>query len=899
MAESWHAQSIDSICRLLHCEQTGLRDDADIKNRQAQYGLNTLPPLKKRHPVLRFLLQFNNTLIYVLLGSAVITSLLGHWVDTVVIAGVAVINAIIGFMQEGKAEKAIDAIRNMLPDMALVLREGRRFLISAKELVPGDVIFLQSGDKVPADIRLISTKNLRIDESALTGESEPSEKNTLAVNQETLMSDRACMAHSSTLVTYGQGSGIVVETGTRTEIGRINVLLQSVKGITTPLIRRLRYFGYILSIAIVSISVMTFAYGLWFQGYALADMFLAAVSLAVAAIPEGLPATITITLAIGVQGMAKRNAIIRQLPAVETLGSVTVICSDKTGTLTCNEMTVQTLVFRNRMIEVTGVGYHPEGDFVENGRALALTNIASDPDIVKLTQIGVLCNDAVLQQKESVWHLAGDPTEGALLTLGLKAGLDLDELKQTMIRNDFIPFESQHQFMATRHHDHQGHHYTFIKGAPEKILKMCESEYVNGKEQLIDKNYWAEKIDFLAHQGKRVLALAVKQNNNSDSELVFSHIEKGCILVGLVGMIDPPRVEAIAAVKACQEAGITVKMITGDHAITAHAIAAQIGLTHESDMILTGKDIESMDDKTLRETVTKVNVFARTTPEHKLRLVMALQANGEVVAMTGDGVNDAPALKRAEIGIAMGKKGTEVAKEAAAMVLADDNFASIEQAVRAGRTVYNNIEKSIMFLFPTNGSQGLIVFLAIMFGYVLPMTPIHVLWVNMITAITLSLSLAFEPTEKFVMKQPPRNPTAPLLSPFLIWRIIFVSFILVLGTFWLFSYQLAQTGDLDYARTVAVNVLVLSEAFYLFSCRYMVNNSASWKGLVGNPYVLITIACAVIAQLLFTYLPLMQTLFGTKNIPLEAWGLIMLVSSSVFVLIELEKSIFRYTKAAY
>ena len=884
----WHALDNARVFTLLDAGPDGLAKER-VNLRLGEYGPNRLPEAGTRGPLIRFLYQFHNVLIYVLLAASGVTAMLGHWVDAGVILGVVVVNAVIGFVQEGKAENALKAIRQMLSPQAMVLRDGQRQTIPSDELVPGDVVFMQSGDKVPADLRLFRVKSLQIQESMLTGESVAVEKRIEPVTDDAEPGDRSCMAYSGTLVTYGQGSGVVVATGARTEIGRISTMLARVETLTTPLLRQMSQFARWLTGVIVVIAAVTFVFGIAARDYPIAEMFLAAVGLAVAAIPEGLPAIMTITLAIGVQRMAQRHAIIRRLPAVETLGSVTVICSDKTGTLTRNEMTVQSVATATGLFAVSGVGYNPHGGFLCDDREIVPDD---HPILAELMRASLLCNDADLHECDGEWVLQGDPTEGALLTLGIKAGLDPSFEEEVWPRTDVIPFESEHRFMATLHHDHSGHGLAYIKGAPERLLEMCALQRTRGHDIPIDPGYWQQQIHAMARRGQRVLAIACKSAGDDHRELKFADLETGLTLMGIVGMIDPPREDAIRAVHRCQSAGIQVKMITGDHAVTAVAIGVQMNIG-DGEKVLTGHDIESMDEDALRTIVNEVDIFARSSPEHKLRLVKAMQANGQVVAMTGDGVNDAPALKRADVGTAMGKNGTEVAKEAAEMVLADDNFASIAHAVEEGRTVYDNLKKAILFILPTNGGEALTIIAAILLGRMLPITPVQILWINMITAVTLALALAFEPAERNIMQRPPRDPREPVLTGMFIWRITFVSLILVAGTFGLFLWEREQGASIELARTVAVNTLVMFEIFYLFNSRYIKENVLNLNGLLGNRYALIAVAVLIVFQLCFTYLGPMQTLFGTAAIDLVMWVRIVLVASSVLFLVELEKAVIR------
>lgn len=884
----WHAMGVDEVFDRLTSRPEGL-PQTEAERRLAEYGPNRLSPPKKRGPLARFLSQFHNILIYVLLGAAAVTALLNHWVDTGVILGVVIINALIGFIQEGKAERALEAIRNMLSLKAMVLRDGRRMLIPSEDVIPGDVVFLQSGDKVPADVRLFRVKELRIDEAALTGESVPVEKTIAPVGEEVTVGDRNCMAYSGTLVTFGQGSGVVVATGDQTEIGRINLLMAKVQPLTTRLLQQMVRFGHLLTVAIIGLALAVFAFGTLVREYAFSEMFLAAVGLAVAAIPEGLPAIITITLAIGVQRMARRNAIIRRLPAVETLGSVTVICSDKTGTLTRNEMMVQTVATADHLFEVSGEGYDPHGSLSLNGKEV---QPEEHPALKEMAHAALLCNDAELRELDGKWQIQGDPTEGSLIPLAMKAGVNPALEKEAFPRTDVIPFESQHRFMATLHHNHTGHGVIYVKGAPERLLEMSSRQLQSGEERPLDHTYWHRQLEEIANRGQRLLAVAMKSTEADHRELRFSDVKGGLTFLGLLGITDPPRPDAIRAVQQCQSAGIRVKMITGDHAVTARAIGTQMGIG-DGETVLTGQELETLGEEQLRIKAQKVDVFARVSPEHKLRLVQELQGAGEVVAMTGDGVNDAPALKRADVGVAMGIKGTEVAKEAAEMVLADDNFASIAHAVEEGRTVYDNIKKAITFILPTNGGEAGIIIVAILAGFALPITPVQILWINMITAVTLALALAFEPPEPDVMERPPRDPDEPILSFFLIWRILFVSMILVIGTLGLFLWDRFHGASIEVARTVAVNTLVMFEVFYLLNTRYLHAPVLTRAGLSGNPYVYLAIGIVIAAQLMFTYAPFMQQLFGVASITVTDWFLIILVASSVFIIVELEKYVLR------
>lgn len=885
----WHHLPADHALTLLEVDRRSGLTDEEVTRRQQRYGLNRLAPAPARSALIRFLLQFHNVLIYVLLGAAAVTIAIGDQVDTAVILGVVVINAVIGFVQEGKAEAALRAIRDMLSPSAVALRNEERITIPADQLVPGDIVFLQSGDRVPADLRMLEVRGLRVNEAALTGESEPVEKSVLPVQEDASLGDRLCMGYSGTLVTYGQAVALVVATGAETEIGRIGTLLTHVETLTTPLQRQMEDFGRRLTIVILLLAVATFTFGAWARGYSLHDMFLAVVGLAVAAIPEGLPAIVTITLAVGVQRMAKRKAIIRSLPAVETLGSVTVICSDKTGTLTRNEMTVQALATADGSYTVSGVGYAPHGGFWLAGQQATTTD---HPELIDIAHAALLCNDAIIREVDGKFIPDGDPTEAALVTLGLKASVNLAQVQQQFPRIDAIPFESEHRFMASLHHDRTGRGFIFLKGAPEVVLERCNRQRCGGQDQPLDATFWHGRIQDLAAQGQRVLALATALAPPSVVTLTFDEVAGGLTLLGLCGLIDPPREEAIRAVGECRDAGIRVKMITGDHAVTARAIGRQLSIG-DGRTALTGAEIENLSDADLRRITPDIDVFARASPEHKLRLVQALQANGHVVAMTGDGVNDAPALKRADVGVAMGLKGTEAAKDAAAMVLADDNFASIAHAVEEGRTVYDNLRKAIVYILPTSFGEAGAIIIAILLGWTMPITPLQILWVNMVTAITLSLTLAFEPPEDEVMRRPPRDPKEPLLTLFLAWRVLFVSLLLVLGLLGLFLWESAAGSRIEVSRTAAINALVAGEIAYLFNSRYLYASVLSRRGLFGNRYVLWAIAVLMALQGLFSYTPPFQELFGTAALDAGTWSRIAGFGVVTFVILELEKSLLR------
>src|SRR5262245_455067 len=888
-ATAWHALAVDEVVKRLATSVMKGLEAGDASARLQKHRPNRLPEGKKRGPFMRFLSQLNNILVYVLLGAGFIKLMLGLWVDAGIIFGVVLLNALLGFIQEGKAEEALDSIRNMLSPEARTVRGGEPRMIPAEELVPGDVVLLESGDKVPADLRLADAKNLRTEEAALTGESVPAEKTTEPVAEKATVGDRDSMVFSGTMVVSGRATGVAVATGANTELGRINQLLASVSALETPLLRQIKKFGYAITAVIGVVGVLIFAYEKWVKGMDFVELFQAVIAIAVSVIPEGLPALITITLAIGVQRMARRNAIIRRLPAVETLGSVSRICSDKTGTLTLMEMMVVSAATAESEYQVTGNGYAPDGEVKDDGKPAD----KKDPTLVLLGRVAMLCNDAELFQQEGAWKVEGDPTEGALYPFASKLGMDRQAEQQAYPRIDAIPFESEHKFMATLHKSADGKACLLVKGAPEVILDHCDRQQTRDGGAPLDRDRFAKVSDKLAGQGERVLALAWLENPGVKSgSLGPADLPKNLVLLGLIGLLDPPRKEAIEAVKECHGGGIRVTMITGDHKITAAAIAKMLGIG-DGRTAVTGTEIEEMNDAALEEKVRAVDVFARASPEHKLRLVKAIQANNQIVAMTGDGVNDAPSLKKADIGVAMGIKGTEVTKEAAGMILADDNFASIGAAVKEGRTVYNNIEKAILFMLPTNVAQALVIAVAIFFGFTMPITAPQVLWVNMVTSVALGLVISFEPHELDVMNRPPRAVDRSILTRFGIWRVVFVGLALLAYTLWAFFWMKGHDASDQLARTVAVNAITIGQVFYLLNSRYLIDSSLSPRAHLGNKYLPLGIGAVVILQILFTYAPPLQRLFDNEAVPLYVWPWLFLGGFVFFLVVELEKLIIR------
>lgn len=881
----FHARSAADVLNALQAKPEGL-DPAEAAARLTTYGANRLPEPRRRGPVARFLLHFHNILIYVLLASAAITAALGHMIDTGVILAVVVANAIIGFIQEGRAENAMAAIRGMLAPHSAVLRGGQRRSIDAVELVPGDIILLEAGDRVPADVRLIEARGVKVEEAILTGESVPVDKDPAPVRLDASLGDRASMAFSGTLLVSGTARGLVVATGGETEIGRISGMLSRVETLTTPLVRQMDLFARWLTLFILLVSAGLLVFGIFVRHLPFDEMFMIVVGLAVAAIPEGLPAVLTITLAVGVQAMARRNAIVRRLPAIETLGSVSVICTDKTGTLTRNEMMVTALVSADDTFTVEGSGYAPLG-LLRTGAGTA--DLVSHHVLAEFARAAAVCNDAALIEAEGEWRVEGDPMEGALLALAGKIMNDVSAPFAHLTRTDAIPFDAEWRYMAVLSHDHEGHGFVHVKGAPEAVLAMCRDVgKSDGGTMPLDHSYWLGRIEELAGRGQRVIALAGRTMRQEETVLNTVDLHDKLTLVGLVGLIDPPRPEAVEAVAECHDAGIRVKMITGDHGATARAIAQQIGLRNCS-RVLTGADIGMMSDSELADAASETDVFARTSPADKLRLVTALQSRGLIVAMTGDGVNDAPALKRADAGTAMGIKGSEAAKEASELVLADDNFASIAAAVREGRTVYDNIKKVISWTLPTNAGEALTIMVALFAGMALPVTAVQILWINLITATTLGIALAFEPSEKGTMKRPPRPRDAPLLSGELLWHILLVSTLFVIAVFGVFAYAIDKGYPVALAQTMAVNTLVVLEIFHLFFIRNIYGTSLTWSAVRGTPVVWFAVVTITVAQFAVTYASPLQAVFGTQAVPFLDGVIIVGVGVAFFALIEVEK----------
>jgi len=886
---NWHTRKAEEVAQKLETDIGKGLSEKEVEARLQRYGENRITPKKRQSSLLRFLLQFNQPLIYILLGATVVTLLLKEYPDAAVIFAVVLINSIIGYIQETKALKAIDALSKSMSTTATVIRNGKQSVINSVQLVPGDLVLVQPGDKMPADLRLISVRDLQVDESALTGESVAAEKSTTQVAADAIIGDRQNMGFATTVVTYGTGRGVVVTTGDQTEVGKINETIASAEELDTPLTLKIKKFSHTLLWVILSLAIVIIGVA-YFRGESLADAFMVAVALMVGAIPEGLPAAVTIMLAIGVGQMAKRRAIIRKLVAVETLGSTNVICSDKTGTLTENQMTVQKILAGGELFEATGIGYKPEGEVLYQGQKLVVTE---KPALKILLRAGVLCNNSRIIEEDGRWIAEGDPTEAALISAAEKAGIKDHYVDQYYPRIDEIPFQSEYQYMASLHqHDKN---ILFLKGSVEAILRSSDQMLTkSGEITPIDKNRVEKHVEELAAQGLRVLAFAYKEFDSSKTSVDHPDVAGGMTFIGLQGMIDPPRKEAIEAVELCQQAGIQVKMITGDHALTAATIATELGIEGKREngalKALTGLELQKLSDAELHEVAEEVSVFARVSPDQKLRLVKALQATDKVVAMTGDGVNDGPALKQANIGVAMGITGTEVAKDASDMVLTDDNFASIEAAVEEGRGVLDNLTKFIVWTLPTNLGEALVILASIAFATQLPLAPVQILWINMTTAILLGLMLTFEPKEPGIMDRPPIPSRKPILTFPLIMRTLLVGTLIMLASFILFRYEISRGSSLAQAQTVATTVFIVMEAFYLYNCRSL-RRSVREIGFFSNKWVYYGTFVMLILQLIFIHVPFMNTLFGSAPIGLDSWLWILASGFALFIIVSLEKTI--------
>ncbi|WP_432223994.1 cation-transporting P-type ATPase [Enterobacter wuhouensis] len=881
----YYQQTVDETLANISSSADGL-SSAEASARLQQYGDNALPQKAGKPAWLRFLAHFNDVLIYVLLVAALLKLIMGHWIDMFVILGVAVINALIGHIQESNAEKSLQSIRNMLSSEAVVVRQGSHETVATTALVPGDIVVIRAGDRIPADLRVIEAHNLRVEEAILTGESTVVEKNSDALSGELPLGDRYNLLYSGTTVSSGGGKGVVVATGGETELGHINQMMSDIEKHRTPLMVQMDKLGKTIFITILIMMVALFVFSLIFRDMPVSELVLSLISLAVAAVPEGLPAIISIILSLGVQAMARRKAIIRKLPTVETLGAMTVICSDKTGTLTMNEMTVKAVITADTTYRVEGDSYEPVGNIHPIDDPTPVT-VAPGSVLERYLRTIDLCNDSQLMKDDrGLWKITGGPTEGALKVLAAKISLPPRDVEM----RDKIPFDSQYKYMSTlyRLDDEE---VILITGAPDVLFRLCQHQQTDAGLQPFDQPYWEGKIEEYAREGLRMVAAAWKPAGDGQRELDHPDLQDGAIMLGIAGMMDPPRPEAIAAIADCLQAGIRVKMITGDHPQTAMSIGQMLGIGNAASAI-TGRELEVMDDHQLSDAAQKYDIFARTSPEDKFRLVQALQSKQEVVGMTGDGVNDAPALKRADVGIAMGIKGTEVTKEAADMVLTDDNFATIASAVHEGRRVYDNLKKTILFIIPSNIAQALLIIIALLAGNLIPLTPVLILWMNMATSATLSFGLAFEAGEKDIMNRPPRKANLHVMDGFAIWRVAFVGLMIAISAFILEAWLQPRGYSPEFIRTVLLQTLVTAQWFYMLNCRVTDGFSLN-KGLLANKGIWIVSGVLLALQLLIIYAPFMQMLFGTEALPFRYWIITFLIGFAMFLIVEVEKPLTR------
>ncbi|MFB5079036.1 cation-transporting P-type ATPase [Raoultella sp. C349492] len=859
---------------------------AQAAERLETYGPNALPEKKGKPGWLRFLAHFNDVLIFVLLAAAALTAVMGHWVDTLVILGVTVINALIGHVQESNAEKSLQGIRNMLSSDARVQRNGRHETVATRELVPGDIVILRAGDRVPADMRLIETHSLRVEEAILTGESTVVDKTTDALQGELPLGDRTNMLFSGTTISAGAGVGVVTATGQETELGHINQMMAGIEKHRTPLLVQMDKLGKAIFVIILAMMAALFIFSLALRDIPIGELLLSLISLAVAAVPEGLPAIISIILSLGVQAMARQRAIIRKLPTVETLGAMTVVCSDKTGTLTMNEMTVKAIVTADCCYRVEGDSYEPQGDICLEGSDEPV-QIKPGSVLESWLRTIDLCNDSqIVKDERGLWGITGGPTEGALKVLAAKA--QLAPVDTRLIAK--IPFDSQYKYMATLQQIGDEAR-VLITGAPDVIFAMCRQQMSKQGAVPFELQYWEDEMARFARQGLRMVAAASKPAAAGSATLTHDDLREGLVFLGIAGMMDPPRPEAIDAIHACQNAGIRVKMITGDHPQTAMSIGQMLGITNSS-QAMTGYRLEHMDDAELTKVAAEYDIFARTSPEHKLRLVKALQDNGEVVGMTGDGVNDAPALRQADVGIAMGIKGTEVTKEAADMVLTDDNFATIASSVKEGRRVYDNLKKTILFIMPTNLAQGLLIIIALLAGNIIPLTPVLILWMNMATSATLSFGLAFEAAERNAMNRPPRKTGQHVMDAFAVWRVAFVGTMIAVAAFILEAWLAPRGHSPEFIRTVLLQMLVTAQWVYMINCRSSDSFSLN-MGLLRNKGIWLVSGVLLLMQLVIIYVPVMQTMFGTEGLPLRYWFITLVIGMVMFLVVEVEKRLTR------
>ena len=881
----YYQRSVEETLASVQSSPEGI-SGTEAATRLQQYGENALPQKPGKPAWLRFIAHFNDVLIYVLLAAALLKAVMGHWIDMAVILAVAVVNALIGFIQESNAEKSLQSIRNMLSSEAVAIRQGNHETIPTTSLVPGDIVVIRAGDRIPADLRVIEAHNLRVEEAILTGESTVVEKTTEPLSGDLPLGDRSNLLFSGTTVSSGAGKGIVVATGGDTELGHINQMMAGIEKHRTPLLVQMDKLGKAIFILILVMMAALFVFSLLFRDMPVSELMLSLISLAVASVPEGLPAIISIILSLGVQAMARQKAIIRKLPTVETLGAMTVICSDKTGTLTMNEMTVKAVITADSVYRVEGDSYEPVGKIHAIDDPTPVT-IAPGSLFERYLRTIDLCNDSQLTQDErGLWGITGGPTEGALKVLAAKAQLPAVEARLVAK----IPFDSQYKYMSTLQHI-DGDARVLITGAPDVIFAMCREQMSRHGAVPFEAQYWEEEMARFARQGLRMVAAACKPASLDATTLNHEDLQEGLIFLGIAGMMDPPRPEAIDAIHACQTAGIRVKMITGDHPQTAMSIGQMLGITNSS-QAMTGYQLEHMDDAALAKAAVEYDIFARTSPEHKLRLVKALQDNGEVVGMTGDGVNDAPALRQADVGIAMGIKGTEVTKEAADMVLTDDNFATIASSVKEGRRVYDNLKKTILFIMPTNLAQGLLIIIALLAGNIIPLTPVLILWMNMATSATLSFGLAFEAAERNVMNRPPRKTGQHVMDGFAVWRVAFVGSMIAIAAFILEAWLAPRGHSPEFIRTVLLQMLVTAQWVYMINCRSSDSFSLS-MGLLRNKGIWLVTGVLLLMQLVIIYVPLMQSMFGTEALPLRYWFVTLVIGVAMFLVVEIEKRLTR------
>ncbi|SDX30131.1 calcium-transporting P-type ATPase, PMR1-type [Tepidimicrobium xylanilyticum] len=891
----FHKKDVEYLLTNLNTDDKVGLSSEEAEKRLEKYGFNELKEESKKSFFSKVLAQFNDFLIIILIAASIISYIVGEKTDSVVILSIVIINALLGLYQEGKAEKALEALKKMAAPNAKVIRDGATTIVPANALVPGDIVLLESGDIIPADLRLIESSNLKIEEASLTGESVPVEKNAQEVfNSEVSLGDRKNMAYMSTIVSYGRGKGVVVGTGHDTEIGKIATMIQTYEEEATPLQNRLNQLGKYLGIACITVCVLVFGIGL-LQGRDLLEMFMIAISLAVAAIPEGLPAIVTIVLALGMNRMVKRNAIVKKLLAVETLGCTTVICSDKTGTLTQNEMTVVKVFTDNKIVDVSGIGYEPIGEFKIGDSILSLEE---SENLNTLLTIGLLCNDAVLDKTDEGYRILGDPTEGALVTLAGKGNMTKEELNKKYPRVDEIPFDSARKMMTTIHENFfPSKLVSFTKGAPDIVINRSNSIYINGKIVPLTEELKEDILNIntkFSRDALRVLALAFKVFDKLPEKVTSENVENQMVFVGLVGMIDPPRKEAKEAIQKCEEAGIKTVMITGDYKDTAFAIAKELGMASHEDEAIMGSDLDKVSDNEFRELVKKKRVYARVSPEHKVRIIDALKANGEIAAMTGDGVNDALALKKADIGVSMGITGTDVAKNTAEVILTDDNFASIVAAVEEGRIIYSNIKKFVFFLLSCNIGEILIVFLSILLGLEVPLIPIQLLWLNLVTDSFPALALGMEKGEPEIMKIPPRNVDEPILDKGMIRGIIVQSIAIALGALFAYRWGLITYGaeSLIEARTITFATLITAELLRAYSARSE-KHTVFEIGMFSNKTMTCATLISFVLLLVVIYLPFLQPIFDTYALSFKDWLIVISFSIFPFIVGELYKIILK------